>query len=99
MPNFLRLVDKQTEQAHEGRGLIEVDEKLCAGLGVPCDEKSFYMGWVDWDTLYVTDDWAKVREMYVGHDTPERAELRKPILDWLEEHYELAGYAMIGRRR
>lgn len=93
MPNFLRLVDKQTEQAHEGRGLIEVDEKLCAGLGVPCDDKAFYRGWVDWDILYVTDDWAVVQKAAAG-SSPEA----RRIIDWLEANYHLRGYAMIGRR-
>jgi hypothetical protein len=97
MPNFLRLTDLATGIGHENRGLIEVDEKLCAALGVPCDETNFYQGWVDWMGLYVTNDWAKVFKSYEESDSPERWEIRRPILEWLREHYSLDGYAMIGR--
>lgn len=92
MPNILRLTDRKTGASHEGRGLIEVDEKLCAALGVPVDPVHFHRGWVDWIGLYVTNDWSKVRDGY--RDEPDRA----PILDWLEANYTLDGYAMIGRR-
>jgi hypothetical protein len=100
MPNFLRLTDKTTGQSHEGRGLIEVDEKLCAALGVPVDEVSFYLGWVDWMPLYVCDTWDKVREAYEPYKdklSPEAWERKTAIIDWLAEHYDLNSYAMIGR--
>lgn len=108
MPNYLRLTNRETGVAHESRGLIEVDEKLCAALGVPCDDNSFYLGWVDWDILYMKNDWDEVRAFYRNIKfTPEedkrfdtRAWLLKrlEVIDWLAEHYSLDGYAMIGRR-
>jgi hypothetical protein len=97
MPNFLALTDKTTGTSHQGRGLIEVDEKLCAHLGVEVHPVDFYHGWVDWMALYLHNDWASVRKAYED-ETPERAAIRKPVLDFLEANYDLNSYATIGRR-
>ena len=91
MPNFLELTDRVTGKSYQSRALIEVDERMCEALGVTVDPVTFYMAWVDWMPLYVTNDWAKVRAAY--SDCPDRAS----ILDFLETNYELAGYATIGR--
>lgn len=91
MPNFLRLKDKETGVAYEGRDLIAVDEKLCEALGVPCSEEHFYLGWVDWDGLYLTNDWNKVKEWYKESERAIR------VIEWLEKNYSLDSYAMMGR--
>jgi hypothetical protein len=92
MPNHLMLTDRNTGETHQGRALIAVDEKLCEALGVPCHDVHFYMYWVDWMPLYMTNDWQKVREAYA--DEPKAL----AIIDWLSERYSLDGYATIGRR-
>jgi hypothetical protein len=99
MPNILVLVDRETNERHEGRGLIEVDEKLCAALGVGCDDTTFLRGWVDWWCLYMNEDWEGVRkaEKETGFDPAHYAK-RAEIIDWLAGHYTLNGYAVIGRR-
>jgi hypothetical protein len=92
MPNHLCLVDKVTGNSHMSRDLIEVDEKLCAGLGVPCDPVGFYLGWVDWMAFYVSDNWDAAREALSFRDAKVDA-----IVDWLEANYNLNSFATIGR--
>lgn len=99
MPNILALTDKETGERHEGRGLIEVDEKLCKALGVPVDPVTFYLGWVDWMILYLVNDWDKVKAEYTPENYKDGDWLAKRIavIDWLSSHYDLDGYAVIGR--
>ena len=98
MPNILVLVDKKTGKRHEGRGHIEIDELLCKALGEPVDPVDFLGGWVDWMALYLNDTLDEVIASYKETDTPERWALREPILNWLNEHYALNTYAIIGKR-
>lgn len=101
MPNILALTDKVTGERHEGRGLIAVDEKLCKALGVPVDDVAFYLGWVDWMILYLVNDWDKVKAEYTAENYPDGGDWltkRIAVIDWLSSHYDLDGYAIIGRR-
>lgn len=91
MPNFLRLKDRVSGTSYQGRALVQVDEQMCAALGVECSSTQFYQGWVDWMPLYITNDWAKVREAF--KDAPDYL----PTLNWLAANFELDSYARIGR--
>lgn len=73
MPNYLRLIDK----------------RMRADFGVPVDSGFFYMGWPDWDSLYVCDDWPKVRAIVAPS-----WEKKGPIVEWLEKHFVLSTYYM-----
>jgi hypothetical protein len=87
MPNYLCLTDKEG-QRFEGRKLIEVDDKMREALGEPADPTRFYMGWVDWEMLYSTNDWAEVRKRYIEWGMDQKL----PVIDWLAENYSLDGY-------
>lgn len=47
MPNVLKLRDRATGRVFENRGLIEVDNDMCAAFGIEPDPVTFYEGWVD----------------------------------------------------
>jgi hypothetical protein len=92
MPNYLRLTDKEGK-SFEGRGLIEVDEALCKALGVEVNDKQFYRGWVDWDILYMKNDWSEVKSFYKRLDVDDEWRAgRLEVINWLAENYSLDGY-------
>jgi hypothetical protein len=94
MPNYVTFTDRKTGQPFMGRDLIQIDERMCAELGVQCDEKNFYCFWVDWTVFYVQNGWENVRKAISESKNPTWEEPRvQQILDWLEENFtQSAGY-------
>ena len=107
MPNCFSLT-RRTEIEKGAVPLQQVDEELCAFLGVRCDEKEWYHGWYGyigfliamgktWDRLKA-DIAEKVAKS--GADTEQKEYWLKmeQIRDWLEREFTSDAWAEIERR-
>ncbi len=91
MPNAFQFIAKATGEAEN---FNDIDEKLCAFLGVPVDPAEYHRGWYDcfgWPAS-MGQTFAEMRER--GH---ARDAIGHKMLDWLDEHYTInAWYAPRG---
>ena len=91
MPNCFTLTRKGASAPSK---FADIDNELCAHLGVQPDPIRYYQGWYDcigfalaigktWD--WMRKEWAEDTELL-------------PIIDYLEAHYVSDAWAEIGRR-
>ena len=79
MPMCFQLISKTTGTAGK---MNEIDDALCAALGVKPHPQWFYSGWYDWfgPSLACGVSWDECREF-----TKDTELLR--VADWLEANY------------
>ena len=84
MPNYFSLTNKETGEVEN---LADVDNALCAHLGVEPDERHYYAHWKDYLGLCLAmgQTWEKINEQFHYDDYPQ-------IIDWLESHYEVKSW-------
>jgi hypothetical protein len=82
MANYIQLFDKSNGEAVSFQ---IIDEKLCAALGVPCDEKRYFGEWYDIIGYSRCDTIAAVMEKTAKWND---IDLNR-ALAWLDEHYSL----------
>lgn len=89
MPAVLALRDKKTGQHIEDRRLIEVDELICAHLGIAVDPIDFARNWVDniGFRLSIGTDFETIKKSYEGLDEQKMA-----ITQFLDDNYFNASY-------
>lgn len=80
MPNCFTLTRKGEDKP---TGFAAIDDEMCEALGVPCDEKEYYLSWYDIVGLQLALgwDWERIRADH--QDWPEM--LR--VVDWLEANF------------
>ena len=88
MAAYLALRDKTTGDLRMGRDLIEIDNELCAALGVQPDDDHFYRSWVDTIgfSLALGKSFEEARTQW-SYD----ADLQRVAL-WLESKFENTNY-------
>jgi hypothetical protein len=84
MPNYIQLISKTTNLPES---FPVIDEKLCASLGVACDEKRYYQSWYDVIGYSTCNTIREVSEK-VTKTLPKDTKLQV-ALQWLDENYTL----------
>ena len=92
MPNCFQLISKTSKKP---AGLSDVDDTMRKFFGAPKDEKHWYLEWYDTVgfALAMGNDWDQCRELILGDDEAGLG----PVIDWLEEHFEVYAWATRGR--
>jgi len=88
MAAYLALRDKTTGDLRMGRDLIDIDNELCAALGVQPDDDHFYRSWVDTIgfSLALGKSFEEARTQW-SYD----ADLQR-VVSYLEARYENTSY-------
>ena len=85
MPNYFRLINRET---NEGDKFADIDDKICAHLGVAPHPEKFYESWYDLLGLDMATgaSWQMMRERWNYDKTLIR------IVDYLEERYRIEAW-------
>lgn len=92
MPNYFSLTNKSTGKTER---FADIDDKLCAHLGVEADEHLYFRDWYNGMSQYFAMGWSFERirdEAFAAAITAGDDDL-KAMLDWFDENYLVsAGY-------
>ena len=91
MPNCLTLTSKAT---NEPTSFVQIDEEICAHLGVPVHPTKYVHGWYDTIGLCLAMGKTFDEQRRIFAECPELLK----IIDYLDEHYIPDSWAEIGRR-
>jgi RecB family exonuclease len=101
MPNCYSLTRKDfVGPCPRPESLASVDDRLCAYFGVAPHPKYFYENWENNIGLLLSlgKTWDEVREICLAAENGEFGKSLATIATWLEQHYDVAAWAEIGRR-
>ena len=80
MPNYFQLIDKTTEKPAK---FVDIDEKLCAHMGVEPHPKNYLYGWYDSIGLGLAmgKTWDEMRTWWDDNSPMQK------VINYLEERY------------
>lgn len=88
MAAYLSLRHKETGALYTGAALVQVDEMLCAALGVEPDPVSWHAGWMDWIGFSLAYRADKPVAEVLGMISPNARANERAILDWFIATFE-----------
>lgn len=98
MAAYLSLRHKETGVTYTDAGLVQVDEMLCAHLGVEPDPVNWFMGWMDWVGFSIAVSGKSVSDALAHHmdmDSPLGAPCADTLrlCQWFIDTFENASFS------
>jgi hypothetical protein len=90
MPNSFQFINKTTGKADK---FVEIDERLCAAMGVECHPTRYFRGWYDAFGFQAAIG-KSFADMKLGYkeDIEAGDEMLGRMLDWFDENYTTSAW-------
>ena len=101
MAAYLSIRHKETGEVFNGRKLIDVDNMMCAALGVAPDPEKWFMGWMDWAGFAIAVRFDKTIADALSHHMTTHEQFGAPapevvaVCQWLIDTFENESYRAV----